>query len=235
MANEKRSELWQRLRAARTKSDKTQREVAKHFGISRPAVTLWENSTPGNRTQPTADQISELSKLYGVSAAWLLDDTVNPDDVWSEDAKRIVGGPSAAPRPTPAPAPSPNTAAGVAFFSAVRFAVQARLPTFDSSFDVQLASLPGGLTITAPFLRAGNLVRPCALDASPAEVIAREAPHLLLAERATGRKARSHLMVWAPAGTTVPADLCAAVKEMFGVSVSVFSSVDAAADFILNL
>lgn len=62
--------LAQRLRAARQaiKPEVTQRDVAKRLGVSPSAVNLWE----ADKTEPSAYNLGELSKWYGVSVDWLL-------------------------------------------------------------------------------------------------------------------------------------------------------------------
>jgi len=60
--------LGRRLRTARTAAGKTQKEVAKLFGIDRVNVTQWE----GDTTRPDPDKLPRLAKFLGVSLDWLL-------------------------------------------------------------------------------------------------------------------------------------------------------------------
>ena len=62
--------LAQRLRAARTSLHPavTQRDVAKRLNRSASAINLWE----AGKTQPSAEDLAELSHWYQVSADWLL-------------------------------------------------------------------------------------------------------------------------------------------------------------------
>jgi len=62
--------LAQRLRAARQAIHPTitQRQVAARLKLSPSAVNLWESG----KTQPSAEDLAELSRWYNVSADWLL-------------------------------------------------------------------------------------------------------------------------------------------------------------------
>jgi transcriptional regulator with XRE-family HTH domain len=62
--------LSQRLRAARQAMHPsvTQRAVAQRLKLSPSAINLWEHG----KTQPSAQDIAELSRWFGVSADWLL-------------------------------------------------------------------------------------------------------------------------------------------------------------------
>lgn len=61
--------MLERLRFARKRSGLTQQEVADHFKIARVSVTQWEGGT----SRPDQGKFAELSDLYGVPLAWLLD------------------------------------------------------------------------------------------------------------------------------------------------------------------
>lgn len=62
--------LAQRLRAARVAiyPEITQRAVAKHFDVSPSTVNLWE----AGKTEPSAHDLVELARMYGVTTDWLL-------------------------------------------------------------------------------------------------------------------------------------------------------------------
>ncbi len=62
--------LAQRLRAARTAifPEVTQRAVAKQLDVSPSAVNLWE----AGKTEPSATDLAQLSRMYGVTTDWLL-------------------------------------------------------------------------------------------------------------------------------------------------------------------
>ena len=52
----------------------TQEFVAEHLGVSRQAVSKWENGT----SDPSTSNLLSLAKLYGIDAADLLRQ-VNPE------------------------------------------------------------------------------------------------------------------------------------------------------------
>lgn len=63
-----RRSLGEALKAHRTKCKMTQEFVAEHLGVSRQAVSKWENGT----SDPSTSNLLALSKLYGISAEELL-------------------------------------------------------------------------------------------------------------------------------------------------------------------
>jgi DNA-binding XRE family transcriptional regulator len=65
---ETRISLGDALRQHRTECKMTQEFVAETLGVSRQAVSKWENGT----SDPTTSNLIALAKLYGVSAEELL-------------------------------------------------------------------------------------------------------------------------------------------------------------------
>ena len=63
-----RKSLGETLRAHRTKCKMTQEFVAETIGVSRQAVSKWENGT----SDPSTSHLFALAKLYGVSVEDLL-------------------------------------------------------------------------------------------------------------------------------------------------------------------
>ena len=63
-----RRSLGEALKAHRTKCKMTQEFVAEHLGVSRQAVSKWENGT----SDPSTSNLLALAKLYGISAEELL-------------------------------------------------------------------------------------------------------------------------------------------------------------------
>ena len=63
-----RKSLGEALREHRTQCKMTQEFVAEHLGVSRQAVSKWENGT----SDPSTSNLLALAKLYGVNAADLL-------------------------------------------------------------------------------------------------------------------------------------------------------------------
>ena len=60
--------LGEALKAERERCQMTQEFVAEHLGVSRQAVSKWENGT----SDPSTSNLLALAKLYGVSAEELL-------------------------------------------------------------------------------------------------------------------------------------------------------------------
>ena len=63
-----RRSLSEALKAHRTECKMTQEFVAEHLGVSRQAVSKWENGT----SDPSTSNLLALAKLYGISAEELL-------------------------------------------------------------------------------------------------------------------------------------------------------------------
>ena len=63
-----RRSLGEALKEHRTRCHMTQEFVAEHLGVSRQAVSKWENGT----SDPSTSNLLALAKLYGISAEALL-------------------------------------------------------------------------------------------------------------------------------------------------------------------
>ena len=63
-----RKSLGEALKEHRTRCKMTQEFVAEHLGVSRQAVSKWENGT----SDPSTSNLLTLAKLYGISAEELL-------------------------------------------------------------------------------------------------------------------------------------------------------------------
>ena len=63
-----RKSLGEALKEHRTRCKMTQEFVAEHLGVSRQAVSKWENGT----SDPSTANLLTLARLYGVSAEELL-------------------------------------------------------------------------------------------------------------------------------------------------------------------
>ena len=63
-----RKSLGEALKEHRTQCKMTQEFVAEHLGVSRQAVSKWENAT----SDPSTANLLALARLYGVSAEELL-------------------------------------------------------------------------------------------------------------------------------------------------------------------
>lgn len=60
--------LGEALKEHRVRCQMTQEFVAEHLGVSRQAVSKWENGT----SDPSTSNLLALAKLYGISAEELL-------------------------------------------------------------------------------------------------------------------------------------------------------------------
>lgn len=60
--------LGDRIRLARKRRGLTQRDVARHYGISREAVQQWE----AGRVNPRGERVRALALLLQVSVEWLM-------------------------------------------------------------------------------------------------------------------------------------------------------------------
>lgn len=65
--------LGETLKAHRTRCHMTQEFVAESIGVSRQAVSKWENGT----SDPSTSNLFALAKLYGVSVEELLRDVLS--------------------------------------------------------------------------------------------------------------------------------------------------------------
>ena len=63
-----RKSLGEALKEHRTRCKMTQEFVAEHLGVSRQAVSKWENGT----SDPSTSNLLALAKLYGIGAEQLL-------------------------------------------------------------------------------------------------------------------------------------------------------------------
>jgi transcriptional regulator with XRE-family HTH domain len=68
-----------RLKECRQRANMTQQYVALTLGIKPPSVSNWESG----KTQPTMDNLIELSKLYNVTTDYLLGLSGNPTNTES--------------------------------------------------------------------------------------------------------------------------------------------------------
>ena len=70
--------LNEKIYQLRKQSAMSQDEVAEKINVSRQALSRWENGT----AQPSADNIVEISKLFGVTTDFLLNnDYQNDEDI----------------------------------------------------------------------------------------------------------------------------------------------------------
>lgn len=84
MVGIKKSEMYQRIRAARKRAGLTQQDVAAELEIDRTAVTQWEARNPERRTRPSLRHIEHLAELTRTPIDWFLSDEVDVLDPWPE-------------------------------------------------------------------------------------------------------------------------------------------------------
>ena len=95
-------ELYEKLYELRRASGMSQEELAEKLGVSRQAVSKWENGS----TQPELAKLIELSRLYGVSVDALLSlEHAKPED---ERAPEAPAGAPAQPEADAPPAQKPD-------------------------------------------------------------------------------------------------------------------------------
>lgn len=82
-----RSEIAERLKAARTNSGLSQGQVAQMLDLKRPAISEIESG----RRKVSAEEISRLAEVYGVSSGWLVDGSETQVDPTLELAARNLG------------------------------------------------------------------------------------------------------------------------------------------------
>ena len=78
MKNNKVNTLYQRIRDLREDKDMTQKEVAQHINLLLTQYRRYEKA----ETPVTADFIKNISKLYNVSADYVLGLTNNKQKFW---------------------------------------------------------------------------------------------------------------------------------------------------------
>ena len=88
----KKSELWQRLRAARQAAGITQQVVADACGVSRTAVALWTSQDPETRTNPSLAHMRSFAEITGVPLDWLLSDMSSPNEAFKFIAEAAEAG-----------------------------------------------------------------------------------------------------------------------------------------------
>jgi transcriptional regulator with XRE-family HTH domain len=92
----KKSELWQRIRAARKRAGLTQQDVADNLNIDRTAIAQWEARNPSRRTRPDIARLESFAHMTRTPTWWLLSDEVDVLDPWPEV---VAGGEVARPGP----------------------------------------------------------------------------------------------------------------------------------------
>ena len=98
--NKIRGEIAERLRLAREQCGLSQRHVAEKLNWHRPTLSEIE----AGRRRVTAEEIAQLSKLYGVDANWLVSgDDTEQDPAIQLAARALSNSERCCPSPFPAP------------------------------------------------------------------------------------------------------------------------------------
>ena len=230
MTTNKKSELWQRLRSARSFAEKTQGDIAKALKVSRPTVTLWESKDGSNRTNPSAQQVMAFARECGVPAEFMMDENADIDDVYSYAAPATTdfGALTGKPKADEAAARQAR-----AFWSAVEFKVVSDRPSYAEHFEV-LADA-AHMRVRADFLHNRSIAEFAApLGREDAEVLMDATAKLLVAERALGRQMTKYVLLFTKTGN-FNIDGRQIFEKTFGVQVKAFSDIDKAAEFLLTI
>jgi transcriptional regulator with XRE-family HTH domain len=210
----KKSELFQRLRAARDRMQYTQAELAAKLGFSRASIAQWETPNPTVRVTPSLDQLKMLGEALDVPVPLLFS-----DEQTLEQFERAIAG-AGDPIEVVHAVRDPLTQAELmrrraqAFWDSVRSQVVLDQPELADAFDVPCPR--AGFELRASALIGAHLFRFAELtpaaDPDPASVnefLAREVGHLLACEYALNstsgvrrrrRVFRKHLVVWTNSG-----------------------------------
>lgn len=96
MTQARKIEVGERLRECRVKALLSIDDVRLHLGVSKQAISAWEN---GDR-EPSGLKVADMALLYGVSTDYILLGThMVPDDLRALFARVGRGGPSTPDRP----------------------------------------------------------------------------------------------------------------------------------------
>jgi transcriptional regulator with XRE-family HTH domain len=224
------SEMWQRLRAARKSADLIQNDVAKALGLTRSGYAFLEWANPEGRTTPSVTQIKAISALTGVDVDVLMSDESEISDILlrrppAPSANRQTA-PSERPQASPAPA-GPDDRTRENFWRAVEFAVCRLDPALAPCFAVSA----GPLGLVADFLSGRNVAE----FSSRPELIRRHLGNLALVELSARKLLSKHLLIWAGDVASDLGDLPAQIKKAFGVTLHQVQTGEEAAEILLGL
>lgn len=197
------SQLWQRIRAARKFADLRQQDIAAPCGVGRSTVALWESKMEENRTKPDLDQLKTLARLTRLPLDFFINENADPEDVWKIGAQH---------KPVQI---EQQVAPGKlldAFVRAVEFEVMQHRPDLAAGF---AASVGSGLArIRADYFH-GDQVALFRVDSKGLDHAA--LANLLLLEKAAGRPLRKVIFSWVREGSTAADDITAEAFAVFGV------------------
>lgn len=226
------SELWQRLRAARSHAGLRQQDIAEACDppVTRGAVAQWESKSEENRTKPGIDHIKVYARLCGVPVEQLLDDSVTSFDRPAEPAPAPPSRSLVMEIPTPTRRAGDHQAPELDFFTgAVAYEVMQRDPALTAGFRRAIGS--GPFAQVADF-QAGDTVAVFAKSYEPRE-LEPLAGRLLMLEKALGHPVSKNLVVWMP-GNHPDVAITQYLQATLGIDVTFVKKPSEAADLLVN-
>lgn len=197
------SQLWQRIRAARKFADLRQQDIAGPCGVGRSTVALWESKMEENRTKPDLDQLKTLAKLTSLPLDFFINDNADPDDVWKIGAQH---------KPAQIGPPVSQDKMLESFIRAVEFEVMQHRPDLAQGFSAAVGS--GLARIRADFFYGKQLIV-FRIDSQGMDHAA--LANLLLLEKAAGRPLDKTIISWVREGSTQADDFTEEAFEVFDV------------------
>lgn len=214
------SELWQRLRAARQAAGLRQLDVARKLGITRPAYAFMEWRTPEGRVTPSVVQIQIIADTLGVPVSVLMSDDTDPTDLLLRRTPDSSGPAKGAP------VGGSGGRMLELFWRAVEFAALTRRPELSGCFDVQVGPHK------ADFVHGKTLIEFKSAGLDVKETVAKMA----LLDLAGRKRHDKHLVVWCPEGPdTQLRDALSSAERDYGVTTHVVTDGDQATQLVLHL
>lgn len=222
------SNLRQRLEAARINAGLTHDQVSKIVGVSRSGYGQWVNKDEARRVNPPAFKLKLFADACKVPVDWLMSDDSDPADLVQ------MRDPEPRPRFTIVPKQTQPPAARLAenFWRAVEYQVVSEQPELAEAFGQGIAPEP--LSLTADCMHGRQLVS-FSPDCDKPTVMAKLGAMLMI-ERASRRACDKTVLVWCREGhpDTRDADLCSQLEAVFGVQVKMVADVDTAAASLVS-
>lgn len=223
------SELHQRIRAARMYANKTQDAIAEALvpAISRAAVAYWEAVDPEKRSLPSPTQLMQVAKMCRVPIEWLMDDSQSVDGLYAymqEQERRLSAGTQ--------PLDARHEAGQRAFWSAVEHTVLGENIKLSGRFNVPVRQ--GGVELVAGFWNGKTLAGFVNVRSDWKHDVARECGQLLLVEKLIGRPHAKALIVFVQAELPEQRE-AAEYGRALDIDVRTVSTVEQAARVLLRL
>lgn len=234
------TEMWQRLRAARKAAGLTQKALADALDLTRAGYAWLEWKRPAGRVQPSLKQLKTIAEITRVPIEMLASDETGDSDIWRVAAAVARGdrpqepvGQVSPPPPAPVLPSRVETQQVTArmrqmFWHSVEFAVLAANRTMERSFSMSL----GPLGLQADFILPGKAI--AAFVDGPERVLHCIAM-LALVEDTVRRPMDKHLFVWQPDVTQVLLDALPWIESALRIQVHEVCSPEQAARSLLSL